>query len=185
MGKTSKRGSVIAVAFICVLMVYALIGALINDVYYPGARTPGIHFHNASAAPAALAIMLYALSLFATRFRLSRAREWVRRGLQTAAALAVLTALYHVLFPAGRQAASTAECVQAYMRMKEFAVGYAGNDADNDGAVLRVFDEKAAQCEARPMLRTYYECVMAARVATDANACHGRAEALYERPNAS
>lgn len=181
MGKARKRASVIAVVFICGLMVYALIGALINNVYYPGARTPGIHFHNEAAAPAALAIMLYALSLFATRFRLSRAREWVRRGLQTAAVLAVLTALYHVWFPAGREAASTVECVQAYMRMKEFA----GGDGDNDGTVLRVFDEKAAQCETRPMLRTYYECVMAARVATDTNACHERAEGLYERTNAS
>lgn len=176
-----KRSMPIGVFNALAISTYAIIGVLMNDLYLSGTRTHGIHLHNEALPPALLGMFLFAISYFVQDFRESRITTWLKRLSQVIGGICMLVALQFVIFPTGKKVASTAECREAIEKL----AGFAGASGADDSFTTRFFADRASACETQPMLRTYYQCVVAADAPSDVNDCASESERLYRRPNAS
>src|SRR5690606_24616936 len=87
------------------LVVYALVGAVANDIYLPGRRTSGIHLHYEAVPPALLGITLFALTFPLAHFRRSAWLDRACRALKIGAALSIALSFYFVISPSGKKLA--------------------------------------------------------------------------------
>lgn len=163
------------------LTVYGLVGALLNDIYIPGRRTGGRHFHYEAIAPLLLAITLHAFTYPLDHFRQSVKIELTRRLLNAGALIGLITAFYFGLFPSGKRIATTQECQATIAKLEAFAAPSSGQD-DTTSAFFR---DRAAQCTSTPMLKSYHDCVKKAQAPTGINDCHSESEALFRRRNST
>jgi hypothetical protein len=101
------------------LIVYALIGAITNDLYIPGRRSGGVHLHNEAIPPALLGIFLAALTLPLQHFRKTTWLARTRIALLAGAALSMLLCFYFIAFPSGRRLASVEQCQATFARIEQ------------------------------------------------------------------
>jgi hypothetical protein len=174
--KLKATGFYIAIA----LVVYALVGAVANDIYLPGRRTSGIHLHYEAVPPALLGITLFALTFPLFHFRRSAWFDRTCCALKIGAALSMSLSLYFIINPSGKQLATTEECQATFSKLASLT-----RELSSDGYLEKHFQERGAQCDSAPILRTYHACVDRARKPADINRCHGESEMLFKRKNAS
>lgn len=111
--KLKATGFYIAIA----LVVYALVGAVANDIYLPGRRTSGIHLHYEAVPPALLGITLFALTFPLFHFRRSAWFDRTCCALKIGAALSMSLSLYFIINPSGKQLATTEECQATFSKL--------------------------------------------------------------------
>lgn len=169
-------GLYIAVA----LLAYGILGAFLNDIYFPGKRTRGVHFHYETLPPVLLCICFVALQLVLEDFKEYPWTRFVRVGLKAGVIVSLGYAFFLMINPPGRRTVSAAECQTAYARIARFA-----QDSGGDDSARAFFHGLAEQCEESPMLKTFHSCVMKARVGPDINGCSDEARRLYEQKNAT
>lgn len=162
------------------LIVYALIGAITNDLYIPGRRSGGVHLHNEAIPPALLGIFLAALTLPLQHFRKTTWLARTRIALLAGAALSMLLCFYFIAFPSGRRLASVEQCQATFARIEQLSQAMTSDDH------LRGFlRAQRSECATTPMLRSYHDCVNRAERAVDINFCGIEAKAAHARINAS
>jgi hypothetical protein len=161
------------------LLAYAVVGALLNDLYIPGRRTDGTHLHYESIAPAAVAIACIAAKFALTSFKTNHPK--LIQSTLTALAIAFfLASLYYVVRPSGARIATQTECHETFERLSAFVTEF-----DQKSIAAKILLERGQQCPDMPILKTYHECVMRARSAADTNDCASESEALLNRKNAT
>lgn len=162
------------------LIVYALIGAITNDLYIPGRRSGGVHLHNEAIPPALLGIVLAALTLPLQHFRKTVWLARTRIALLTGAALSMLLCLYFIAFPSGRRVASVEQCQATFAKIEHLSQGMT-----SDIHLREFLQVRRQECATNPMLRSYHDCVDRAERAVDINSCDREANAAYMRINAT
>lgn len=172
----SAIGFYIAIA----LIAYGLLGAVFDDLYLPGRRGRGLHLHHEAIPPALLGIILFALTFPLSHFRESIWLVRTRIALNVGAALSLLLCLYFIIQPSGRRLASIEECQATFVKLE----GLAATMTD-DRHIQDLLRQRRSECDTSPILKSYHACVVRADRPADVNGCHGEAEALFKRRNAS
>jgi hypothetical protein len=162
------------------LILYALVGALSNDIYLPGRRTSGIHLHYEAVPPALLGIILFALTFPLDHFRKSAWLDRTRRALQIGAVFSMSFSFYFVINPSGKKVATTEECQATFSKLAAFTTELSG-----DGHLEKLLQERGSRCQGAPILKTYHSCIARAQKPADVNSCHGESEMIFKRRNAT
>jgi hypothetical protein len=163
-----------------VLVIYALVGALSNDIYLPGRRTSGVHLHYEAVPPALLGIVLFALTFPLVHFRKSVWLDRTRRALQIGAILSMSLSFYFIINPSGKKLATTEECQATFSRLAAFT-----QEVSSDGHIEKFLQERGSRCHSAPILKSYHACIARAQKPADVNRCHGESEMLFKRKNAT
>ncbi|WP_143704013.1 MULTISPECIES: hypothetical protein [Luteimonas] len=174
--KRLHKGRLYGFYFAIALIVYALLGDVLNDLFIPGRRGRGLHLHYEAIPPAVLAIVLLASKLLVDTFSPIPYERWVQRGLTVAAVLAFGWSLYLVGNPTGRRAASLEGCHATFARLASVV---------DDASWQDMMRERSAACVREPVLDTYHRCVVAAEQPQDINRCGPYAQHLFERENST
>ncbi len=162
------------------ILIYALVGALANDIYLPGRRTNGIHLHHEAISPALFGMALFALTFFLEDLKKSRNILLVRRALLVGSVLSMALCFYFIMNPSGKKVATTQECQETFARLETFA-----NSSATDSGATGFFSERSTQCASAPILKSFHNCVRRAKTPADVNGCSGESRMLFERKNAT
>lgn len=174
--KLRPVGIYIAIA----ILIYALVGALTNDIYLPGRRTDGVHLHHEAISPALFGMALFALTFFLGDLKKSRSILFVRRALFVGSAFSMALCFYFIAKPSGKTVATTQECQETFAKLEAFAGSSA---ASGDGTDF--FRELGMQCASAPILKSFHSCVERAKKPADVNGCSEESRMLFERKNAT
>lgn len=159
---------------------YALVGALLDNIYLPGKYGDGVHLHNEAIPPALLGLTLFALTFPLMHFRESAWVERADKALKTGAILCMVLSLHFVASPSGRELATLEECHATVSRMEAFT-----RELSDGAYISKMFQEERARCAESPMLKTFHECIERAREPHDANHCRDESIRQFERKNSS
>jgi hypothetical protein len=180
MPRSDRRINAIGFYIAIALVLYALIGALTNDLYIPGRRGRGLHLHHEAIPPAMLGIILFALTFPLSHFRESIWLAHIRLSLSVGAVLSILLSVYLIVQPTGRRLASIEECQATFLKIENYAAAM-----DGDSRIRELFQQRGSECATRPVLKSFHACVARAKRPEEANGCQGEAEALFKERNTS